>query len=115
MKAAWDRKHCKSVRAWALAFGGEAAGRIVWEYSDNPAGSNVTCSLGVWAGPLAKLSEGHLTGTAGGGGYEKASASFDYALHPFRDAITMPALDGLGLGCVEKWLTVIGYKVLKAL
>lgn len=80
MRSAYDLKHVKSTTAWALLFQGEEAGRVVANWSDNPAGSVCTATLSIWKGPLAYHSDGHLTASARGYGYDKLSQAVYYAL-----------------------------------
>jgi len=66
MEAANLRKHCKSVRAWALVDRTDCAqiGKVIGHWSDNPNGAVCTVSL---------FHYGHevQTDQAGGGGYDK--------------------------------------------
>jgi hypothetical protein len=88
MKRVTDFQHVKSVTAKALIFDGKPAGRIIANWSDNPAGTVCSASVIVWAGPLkdAKhpktgkgLNYGNI-GKAGGYGYDKLSAAVYHCL-----------------------------------
>lgn len=73
MVTAFDLKHVKGVRAVALLWEGQPAGRIVANYSDNPMGSVCTATVHIWTGPLGGMPGS--TGRAGGCGYDKFSAA----------------------------------------
>lgn len=77
-RSAFDLNHVKSVSVFVLLHGGEYAGRIVANWSDNPAGSVCTATVHVWKGPLGELPSS--TGTAGGCGYCKLSTAIGDAL-----------------------------------
>ena len=119
MKSAFDFNHVKSVKAWALTFKGEMAGRIVANYSDNPAGSVCVASAGFWGGPFKDKE--HSTGRAGGYGYDKFSAAVSEALHKIG---VVNELDGrwlksnalfIGDSSVKNFLEAKGYKVLEVI
>jgi hypothetical protein len=74
-------KHVAGTTAKALIYEGKPAGRIIANWSDNPAGTVCSASVIIWAGPLkdAKhpktgkgLNYGNI-GKAGGYGYDKLS------------------------------------------
>lgn len=74
MKQVNDLKHVQNTTAVALLFNGKPAGRIVANWSDNPAGSVCTASVIIWAGPLENAGfDYRTTGRAGGYGYDKLS------------------------------------------
>ena len=110
MRSAFDLNHVKSVKAWALTFKGEMAGRIVANYSDNPAGSVCVASAGFWGGPFKDKE--HSTGRAGGYGYDKFSAAVSEALHKIG---VVNELDGRGDSSVKNFLESKGYKVLEVI
>ena len=81
MKTVNEMKHANSVTAKALIFDGKPAGRIIANWSDNPAGTGCSASVIIWKGPLAncknektgkELNYGNI-GRAGGYGYDKLS------------------------------------------
>lgn len=81
MKHVTDLKHVRGVTAKALLFDGKPAGRIIANWSDNPAGTVCSASVIVWSGPLKdckhpktgqELNYGNI-GKAGGYGYDKMS------------------------------------------
>jgi hypothetical protein len=123
MKSAYGCTHVKSVTAWALFHDGKHAGNVVANYSDNPNGSNVTCTVNFFSGPLAFLPS--TTGKAGGGGYCKFSAAFDDAItravksgHADTPddtanlrALKVPELHGRGAATCRQWLESVGYVV----
>ncbi len=115
MRTAFDCKHVKSVHAWALlhpdAPNGRGAGRIVADFSDNPAGAVCTATVCVWAGPLAEMPAS--TGRAGGYGYCKFSAAVDEALcKAGQDAGDM---HGRGGSAIRKWFEARGYQCIEVI
>jgi len=110
MKSAYDQKHVKAVKAWALLFNGEMAGRIVANYSDNPNGSVCTATVGFWNGPLQDKNT--TTGRAGGYGYDKFSAAVSYALNKIG---VKNEVDGRGDSSVKSLLEKIGYSVIEVI
>ncbi len=80
-KLVTDLKHVAGTTAKALIFEGKPAGRIIANWSDNPAGTVCKASVIIWAGALrdAKNEKTGISfnygniGTAGGYGYEKLS------------------------------------------
>lgn len=111
MKSAFECSHVKSVKAYAIMFKGENAGRIVANYSDNPNGSVCTCTVHFWLGPL-KDKPG-TTGRAGGYGYDKLSAAFEDAIN--RIGVPISEVHGVGETAIEKWLNGHGYKTIKVI
>jgi hypothetical protein len=112
-RTAFDCSHVKSVTAWALVhpesdMDGGCAGRIVANFSDNPAGSVCTATVHLWRGPL-RMDAG-TTGNAGGGGYDKFSAAVGDALN--RAGIDCGDLHGAGDGAVRKFLESKGYRTI---
>ena len=116
--SAFDCQHVKSIKAWALLhpdvkhMPGQFAGRIIANWSDNPAGSNVTATICVWSGPL-NITEGSWTGKAGGYGYCKFSAAVSDALH--RAGIPHEGMSGAGESVVRRFFEGHGYTVLEVL
>lgn len=74
MKNIFDQKHVKGVRAYALLLNGKLAGKVIANFSDNPAGSVCTADLIVWAGPLKNSEDNRKMERAGGYGYDKLAA-----------------------------------------
>lgn len=121
-RSAYDCSHVKSVAAWALLLsGGEHAGKIVANYSDNPAGSVVTLTVSIWGGKLGALDR--ASGTAGGYGYDKFSAAFVDALKRSNyEALGLDAehgvpwgMGGAGQAKVKEWLKGLGYDVFEVI
>ncbi len=110
MKSAYDQIHVKSVKAWALLFNGEMAGRIVANYSNNPNGSVCTATVGCWNGPLKDTDAS--TGRAGGYGYDKFSAAVSSALNKMG---VKNDVDGRGDSSVKALLEKIGYSVIEVI
>lgn len=110
MKSAYDLNHVKSVKAWGLLFDGEMAGRIVSNFSDNPNGSVCTSTVGFWGGPLKD--KDLSTGTAGGCGYDKFSASVESALSKIG---VKTDFTGRGAYSVRAMLEGFGYKVIEVI
>jgi len=115
-KSVYDCKHVRSVKAWAITFGGEFAGRVVANYSDNPMGAVVTVGVAVWLGPL-KHTDGPMLGKAGGYGYCKFSAAFDAAIRKPAEAsgVFFSSLSGRGESEVRSFLEDLGYKVMEVI
>lgn len=111
-KDAFDGRHVKSVTAWALMFEGEHAGRIVANWSDNPAGSVCTATVHLWGGPLEYLPS--MSGKAGGYGYCKFSAAVYDALHRASD-VGQISMSGAGESAVIDWFESFGYKVARVI
>lgn len=116
-RTAFDCSHVKSVHAWALMHPdvpGNAAGRIVANFSDNPNGAVCTATVHVWRGPLAEMPS--TTGTAGGYGYDKFSAAVSDALT--RAGLTdadAREMHGRGDGAIRQWFEARGYSVLSVI
>ena len=79
MKTAYDFKHVKGTTAIALIKDGVPAGKIVANWSDNPAGS--VCTATIHVNRIDGLNY-HYTGTgrAAGYGYDKLSGAIYQAL-----------------------------------
>lgn len=109
MKTAYDLNHVKSVKAWALLFNGEEAGRMVANYSDNPAGSVCTATVSAWKGPL-KDRQG-MTGKARGYGYGKLSSAVFQALRKGG----IDTKNGDGSENTRQEFELLGYQVIEVL
>ena len=93
-KNIYDYKHVKSVAAIALYKNGKTAGKIICNWSDNPAGSVCTAQVMLWDGKISEqvkqvpyesdfLTGDHpilMIGRAGGYGYDKRSSAIAAAL-----------------------------------
>lgn len=111
-KSIFDYKHVRSVNAWALVHDGNHAGKVVANWSDNPAGSVCTVCVIIWIGTLCDKGERFdAKGKAGGGGYCKFSAAFESAM---RDQ-GCKGVHGAGEREVEKWLESKGYEVFRVI
>ncbi len=133
-RSAFDCKHVKSVRAWALlhtdaplaSYGPSerphTAGKVVADYSDCRTGSVCTVTVCVWAGPLdtmraaveakRKTFEG-MNGRAGGYGYCKFSAAFHDAVKKVDPEIK--GVSSAGDTAVRAYLEGLGYTVIEVL
>lgn len=94
MKNIFDYKHVKGTTAIALLRDGEFVGKIVCNWSDNPAGSVCTAQVILWDKEYCpKIKQRHIKtefldcylpaimiGKAGGYGYDKRSAAISAAL-----------------------------------
>lgn len=115
----FDLKHVQGVRAWALMHKGKMAGKIVANFSDNPAGSVCTAQVIFWTGPLADNSEagarkGPALGKAGGYGYDKFSAAVEQSL--IKQGIDPKvSMGGVGDSAVKTFLEKNGYTVLEVI
>jgi hypothetical protein len=76
-----EMKHCAGATAKAILFEGHPAGRLIANWSDNPAGTVCSASVVIWKGPLKdakhpktgkEFNYGNV-GKAGGYGYDKLS------------------------------------------
>jgi hypothetical protein len=81
MKHVSEMKHCAGTSAFAILFKGKPAGRLIANWSDNPAGTTCSASVIIWSGELAdkkhpktgkEFNYGTI-GKAGGYGYDKLS------------------------------------------
>ena len=128
MKNIFDYKHVKMVSAIALLKEGKSAGRIVCNWSDNPAGSVCTAQVMLWDGVIsAKIKQKHLKteyldcmmpavmiGKAGGYGYDKRSAAISAALRAGGIWDLLPVQGGAGNersifeAAGFEWIDVIG-------
>jgi hypothetical protein len=69
-----DYSHVKGTTAVALLYDGKPAGRLIANWSDNPAGAVCRASVVIFAGPLKDHDfNWSNVGTAGGYGYDKLS------------------------------------------
>jgi len=76
-----EMKHCAGSTAKAILFEGKPAGRLIANWSDNPAGTVCSASVILWAGPLKDMKHPKTgkefnygnVGKAGGYGYDKLS------------------------------------------
>ena len=118
-KSAWDGSHVKSVTAWALTCGGIEAGRVVANWSDNPAGSVCTATVVFFSGKLQAISS--TSGRAGGYGYCKFSSAVWDAIDrakkadPRLDSIELTDFNGAGESAVCAWLESNGYKAIRVI
>lgn len=110
MKSAFEMSHVRKVKAWAVTYNGEMAGRIVANSSDNPNGSVCTATVGFWGGPLKDINAS--TGRAGGYGYDKFSAAVSYALNKIG---VKNDVDGRGDSSVKSLLRNLGYSVIEVI
>ena len=110
-KNIFDYKHVKSVSAIALLKDGKSAGRIVCNWSDNPAGSVCTSQVMLWDGEISgKVRTRHvkteyhdfgqlpvvMLGKAGGYGYDKRSAAISAAIREGGIHEFLPVESGAG-------------------
>ena len=126
MKHIFDLAHVKSVKAWALLFNGEHAGRVIANFSDNPNGSVCTCAVHIWdkyekqigLTPLdaGKPNEDYIApqGQAGGYGYCKFSSAFADALRR-KYGIENEQIAGRGESAMIQWLNGKGLQVIEVL
>ena len=133
MRSAFDGKHVMMVAVAVLVHPdsdreGAYAGRIVANWSDNPAGSVCTATVSINSGPLAFIP--NVSGKAGGYGYDKLSAAIYDALRRARDGegeawkyayeadqekckgLDIPDFHGAGFSSVKAWLKTHGYIVI---
>lgn len=118
MRSAFDCKHVKSVRAWALLYKGKEAGFVVANISD---AGVVTLTINVWNSAAPLYVGGARHGHAGGYGYDKFSAAFDDAIRSKKQGNKLamdanaPDMHGTGEESVSSYLESKGFKVIKVL
>ena len=109
-KNIFDCKHVKQVSAIALYKEGKTAGRIICNWSDNPAGSVCTAQVMLWDGAISEqIKQKHhktefldcmlsvvMIGKAGGYGYDKRSAAISAALYKGGIHELLPVAGGAG-------------------
>jgi hypothetical protein len=109
-KNVFDLKHVKSVSAIVLLKEGKPAGKIICNWSDNPAGSVCTAQVLLYDGVIsARIKEKHvktefldcklpvsMIGKAGGYGYDKRSSAIDSALRAGGIHDLLPVQGGSG-------------------
>lgn len=112
-KSVFDMKHVKSVSAVCLLLNGRVAGRIVANWSDNPAGTVCTVRIGIQAGPFSEMPV--VQARAGGFGYDKFSTACATALlsvlHKNNTELRKLAekMDGAGESRVAAFFQSFGY------
>ena len=104
-KYATDCKHVRSVTAVALIRDGEVKGKVIANWSDNPAGT--VCTATVWCEVNGTWFCG--TGTAGGYGYDKLSAAIYDAFRRGGHSDILKGHSG-GDGRQEQVFSELGYK-----
>lgn len=110
-KSAYDYAHVKMSTAKAILFKGEYAGKIVCNWTDNPAGTGCIMTLNFWKGPIAKWMKGTITVREGSGssGYDKLSAAFESCIRKMDKAPKdRPSLSS---GDINSFLEHYGYVV----
>lgn len=116
MKRVNEMTHTANVTAKALILEGKPAGRIVANWSNNPAGSVCTASVIIFRGPLADckhpktgrgLDYGNM-GKAGGYGYDKLSQAVYQCL---MNAGVTPNVVSPGNGQTDEEFTSRGYVI----
>jgi len=101
------------VTAWAILKDGKQAGKVIANWSDNPAGS--VCSLAIigFGEPgdhTISICNGQVVGKARGYGYCKFSSAFASCLR-LNGIETEERLGGVGEGACRAWLESEGYTV----
>lgn len=115
-KQAREKKHLKSVSVMVLQNSfNQIAGRILAEWSDNPAGSVVTADVIIYRPENHGLTQvgdcGVWTGQAGGYGYDKLSAAIGDALYRHTQEYSKnPSNDiaGRGMSAVRGYFEKLG-------
>lgn len=80
-KSIFDYKGVKSVTAICLLKDGQRAGKIIANWSDNPAGSVCTAAVILYKHPTKPDESFNNIGKAGGYGYDKLSSAIEQALY----------------------------------
>ena len=134
-KNIYDYSHVKGVSYACLSHHastrpGGFAGRIVANWSDNPAGSVCTAQVSIWEGPLACIP--NTIGRAGGYGYDKLSAAIQSAITRAKEGkglgkpdtseqaaslagLNVPHFADMGFSEVRKWFESLGYVVVDSI
>ena len=116
MKQVNDLKHVQGTTAKAILFNGKPAGRLIANWSDNPAGSVCTASVIIFGGPLADMKHPKTgasldyrnTGKASGYGYDKLSQA---VWQCFKNAGIETLAVKPSNGQTEEEFTMRGYEV----
>lgn len=115
MKNAFDGKHVKGVSAIALLWEGKEAGKIIANWSDNPAGSVCTATVSVWAGSLKdSFNYEKNTARARGYGYDKLASCLERILQPTKENNEGREYFG-GKSSAFDWLRAKGYQVIEVI
>jgi len=110
--AAFDK-----VSAWILMHEGKQIGKVLWVV-----GGTWKCSIITWKKEVFGLAKDNddalnslVIGSAGGGGYDKRSASFESCLD--RNGINTNGLEiaGRGEGAIRSYLSGLGIEVIEAI
>ena len=113
MKYVQEMKGPKNTTAWALLLDGKSAGKLIANWSDNPAGTVCTASVHIYSGDLAnKGLDFSIQGKAGGYGYDKLSQAVWQCID--KAGITVKAVrpaNGQTRSEFEAW----GYEVIEIL
>jgi len=121
-RSIWDFKHVKSVTAISLMHSGKPAGKIIANFSDNPAGSVCTAAVFIWEGPLTisekykvklmdketMLTSNSRMAKASGYGYCKFSQAVG-------EALRATWLNGRGEGAIRKYFESEGYEYIQVI
>jgi len=108
-RSAFDLSHVKSVKAAAILKDGKQVGRVVANFSDNPAGSVCTCTVVLWDGNRERTSS---TGRAGGYGYDKYSSAAYQAMREL--GLNLDGFSG-GDGRTRQAFEANGYEYMEVL
>ena len=116
MKTISNFKHVSNVTAKAIVYNGKQAGRLIANWSDNPAGSVCSASVIIWAGPLADCKHPKTgaafnyrnIGKAGGYGYDKLSQA---VWQCFENAGVQTEVVKPGNGQTDEEFTARGYEI----
>jgi hypothetical protein len=116
MKTVNEMKHVSGTTAKAILLNGKPAGRIVANWSDNPAGTVCSASVVIWAGALSECKHEKTgkqfnyanIGKAGGYGYDKLSAA---VYQCFNNAGVETKVVSPGSGQVNEEFEAHGYTV----
>ena len=110
MKTVPELKFCSGTTAWALLYQGKYAGKVIANWSDNPAGATCSASVVIWDGPLEpneQLSYSNV-GRSQGYGYDKLDSSIRKCL--FAAGVDIPTdIES------RSWLEKQGYYICEVL
>lgn len=119
MENIYDMKHVAGTSAWALLKDGKPCGKVVANWSDNPAGSVCTAMVYVYNGthpdfdrePFDRPAKDVVYGKASGYGYCKLSSAIGQALRQNYNVKT--DMDWVGESAVIEFFNARGIEVFK--
>jgi len=100
-----ERVYNSGVRVvWSLLRDNEEVGAVVVYHATQKA----YCSIDIHG-------QAACEGSAGGGGYDKASAAFEQAACKAFPEVKVPNIGGTGMNRCEQFLLTLGYRVIRVI